>query len=585
VRGIEHRLLIALPLAGQVEPVHHVVGRNRLGGAAAVVQLARREWRKLAQPCDRDVELDVVQGALEAEAEQRAKRLALAQAVEQPLRFARASRREIDGEWAVGRGRAGGSEMRVAQQGGGGRMGHGGRVDEARVVIARDERAGLAGRQRRHRRHGRGRSRPQLFDPAVGADIGALRRARHHRGEPLGGERRDPRVEPVRREIERALHEILQGLAVAVLQMDEAAAEISQRCRGRRVEGGEALEVLAHGRAAGDAGSRLIETPGPRRRWRRLRRIGDEVDELGVAQERRGITARNAARDEGGGVGQLAQQRMAQQELQQARCGGGRRWIGSRLRECRDAGLRQQRRDVVGLKAAPRRDLAVLHQRRRNRPRRVGADRAGEARTPRDAQALQDAGRECIVRGDETVAREILAQEGAQVLQVVTPQHGAGAVAAGEPIHAHDVGEIGIRSGGRPAAETERVADARAPDVVAQLHQQIAQPGVGRHGLLLAGRGLPLVERGHREHAVGLMAATQSRIRTPAAHIVDEMIARPRQDGGRQAGAVEAHHVAEVVAPADLPQCGVHAAHVEPVVLGGLPDAPEHRHDRGCGQP
>ena len=50
------------------------------------------ERRQPAQAGDRDVELDVVQAALEAEAEQRAQRLALAQAVEQPLRFARAAR-------------------------------------------------------------------------------------------------------------------------------------------------------------------------------------------------------------------------------------------------------------------------------------------------------------------------------------------------------------------------------------------------------------------------------------------------------------------------------------------------------------
>ena len=316
------------------------------------------------------------------------------------------------------------------------------------------------------------------------------------------------------------------------LSHGEAAAEISERRRRRRVERGEALEVLPHGRVAGDAGRRLIETPRPRRRRRRRRLIGDEVDELGVAQQRHGIGALRAAGHECRGVGQLAQQRMAQEELQQAGGGGGRGRIGPRLGQRRDAALFEQRRDVVRLEAAPRRHLAVLHQRRRNRPGCFAADRAGKTRTPRDAETLQHAGRQRIVRRDEAGRLQVLAQEGAQVLQIVAAQHGAGAVAAGERIHAHDVGEIGIGRGRRSAAHAERVADARTPDVVAQLEQKIAQPGVGRESLLLAGRRLPRIERGHRQHAVGLAAAAQERIGPAAAHVSDEMIARPGQDRG-----------------------------------------------------
>ena len=103
----------------------------------------------------------------------------------------------------------------------------------------------LAGRRRGHGGDGRGRRGLELLDPSIGSHKGALRAAGRHRGESFGGERRDPGIEPVRREIERALHEILQGLAVAVLEPGEAAAEIAERGRGRRVERVQALRGIA----------------------------------------------------------------------------------------------------------------------------------------------------------------------------------------------------------------------------------------------------------------------------------------------------------------------------------------------------
>ena len=87
----------------------------------------------------------LVQAALEAVAEQRAERLALAHAVEQPARVAHPPRRQIDRERPVGMRHAVVPEVGVAQQRRGRRMRHRRRVDEAAVVGLREQRPASPG--------------------------------------------------------------------------------------------------------------------------------------------------------------------------------------------------------------------------------------------------------------------------------------------------------------------------------------------------------------------------------------------------------------------------------------------------------
>ena len=246
LQGVRHLALCIVPFRGQRESIDDVVGRDLLDGQVGGFEPAGRQRREIAQGSDETIEPEVVQTALEAVTEERAERLALARAVDQPRGLARAARGEFDRKRTVRRRDAGRAQVSVSQQRGGRGVRRRWGVNESGVVRRSRERRRFAGR-RRHGHHGRRRHRMQVLDPPVAARpqpdgvLGSQRR------KPLGREGRDPGIEPMRREVERALHQQLQRLAVAPLQALEARAKIR--------EGGE----LGGSRRNGNPSKRILD--------------------------------------------------------------------------------------------------------------------------------------------------------------------------------------------------------------------------------------------------------------------------------------------------------------------------------------
>jgi hypothetical protein len=113
-----------------------------------------------------------------------------------------------------------------------------------------------------------------------------------------------------------------------------------------------------------------------------------------------------------------------------------------------DARHCEQRGDVIRFEQSPRRLFASLHERRLQHEAQLGERRACDTRAPCDAETLQDARGDCLLRGDEPERLQILADERAQMLQVVAPKQAARTIAAGERLGAHYVGKIRVGIGG-----------------------------------------------------------------------------------------------------------------------------------------
>ena len=118
---------------------------------------------------------------------------------------------------------------------------------------------------------------------------------------------------------------------------------------------------------------------------------------------------------------------------------------GCALTEPADLRRGEQRRDVVGFERPPLRHFAALHQRRPDGKRQIGVRAAPEPWPRGDVQALQDARGQRILCGDEAGRLQVLAEKGTQVLQVVPAEQRARAVAVGQGVGAHHVGQIGVR--------------------------------------------------------------------------------------------------------------------------------------------
>ena len=431
----------------------------------------------------------------------------------------------------------------------------------------------LAGRQRGHRSHHRRGHRPEVFHPAVGAHVLTGRPVDVHRRQPLGGHRGHPGVEPVRREIEGPLHQVQQRLAVELLQMGEAGPEFAQRGEGG-CRGGWRLQKLADRLPTRD-GQRRVELPPPVRRRRRAR---DEIDQLGVPQQRQEVGSCRVGLEPGRGMGDLPQQRVAQKRLQEA--GGAAGVGGIRPGEHHPVDVRfgQERGDVVRLELPPRRDLAGLHQGGQHLPLPAGVADTGQPREPGRTQLLQQR------RLGRIAVRPAGCEESIQVLQEMTAKGVPRAIRAGQGIRAHHVVEIGI--GIRlilPVADPGHRDGGRPPHLVAQRHQHALEPGVLRRRPF-AGAGLPEIERGDRQDAVRLRAAAERGKRSEAAHVIQEVPARPVVVRRRQPR-LRTDHVAEEVSPAHRPQRGVHAPHGAVVALEAALDPAEGRQDAVEGQP
>ena len=131
-----------------------------------------------------------------------------------------------------------------------------------------------------------------------------------------------------------------EGLAVEILQVGETRAELAQRGKGRRRERGLGFEILADRPAAGH-GQRAFELTPPM--IGRLR-AGDEIHELGVAEQGRQIGAGLVGLEPCGRVCDLPQERVSQQHLQQARIADRRLRIGPGENELLDVARRGARK-------------------------------------------------------------------------------------------------------------------------------------------------------------------------------------------------------------------------------------------------
>ena len=340
----EHGVGVVVPLAVQHEPVD----LRAVGDRLLAVLVGR--WGDAAQVVDELVDAGVVQAPLDVIAEQRAERNALAHAVEEPLGQAHPVGRQLDREGALGAAAVG--EVGLAHQRRGGRLVERRRDDEPRIVRRRGERSRLAGRQLRHRRP---RLVAEVLDPAVGAEHDPSGCVVAELGEAAGGQRRDPRVEPVGGGVEHRGQQPLDRRGIGGGELRHRLAQLAEGADRRRLEVGESGEVFAHGARRRGARHRLAALPVPRRG---RRRSGHEVDELGVGEqlvERLGRAGEQA----GGGLGLLAEQGVAEQRVEQRhRVVGHRRGEGVGV-----AG--EQRIDVVHRAVG-----AVAHE--RNAERRPG---------------------------------------------------------------------------------------------------------------------------------------------------------------------------------------------------------------------
>ena len=142
------------------------------------------------------------------------------------------------------------------------------------------------------------------------------------------------------------------------------------------------------------------------------------------------------------------------------------------------------------------------------------------------------------------------------MLQVVPAEQRARAVAAGERVAAHHVGQVGIGVGA--AADRADIGQARAPDVVAQHRAAGCQAQVAaqaRLRRLAAAPSRPSSVTGSTPYGWRRSAARQ---RAGACTCADEVLARPVDALGRQAGAAGSRSVGQVVAPGRRPQRGGH---------------------------
>ena len=124
-------------------------------------------------------------------------------------------------------------DVRVAQKRRGLRLHHRGRVNEARIARHREYLAGFAGGRRDGRLLRRGF---EIQHPAVAADAQAGRFLRTKCRETPRRERRDPRVDAMRSDIERAFEQPFERGRRQTLQVRERGTQLAERLQLRRVE-------------------------------------------------------------------------------------------------------------------------------------------------------------------------------------------------------------------------------------------------------------------------------------------------------------------------------------------------------------
>ncbi len=246
--------------------------------------------------------------------------------------------------------------------------------------------------------------------------------------------------------------------------MGETATVVAQRRETRLVECGLTLDEGSYGLTAGDRRHSKVELSLPS-----LGRggSGDQVDQFGVPQQRSEICTGLSGGDMGGGAGDLAQQAVAQESLQQASRWGSGDGVWSLGNQVRDGRRCEKGADVVRRETSRCRDAAGLDQRPGHGPSELSEGGLRQSRSPRQPKAGGEGGGDGVLGGDETLGLQVLAQEGAQVLQIVAPHNRAEAVTAGDPVGLHDVGEVGVGIRWRTSAQPRDLGELGTPDLVA----------------------------------------------------------------------------------------------------------------------
>ena len=168
--------------------------------------------------------------------------------------------------------------------------------------------------------------------------------------------------------------------------------------------------------------------------------------------------------------------------------------------------------------------------------------------------------------------RQVLAEEGPQVLEEVLAHRVAHAVRRRDASGLEHGREIHARVVGAP--DPWRHERRRSPHHVAQPHEQVAERV---DGALVD----PAVERGHRQHAVGLPTDPEDGQRTAGPDVLGGVVPRPLQARRGEPGAVEADHLGEEVAPRRRPQRPRHRPGGRLVLLGSSRRVPEGGHPEG----
>src|SRR5215470_585223 len=134
----------------------------------------------------------------------------------------------------------------------------------------------------------------------------------------------------------------------------------------------------------------------------------------------------------------------------------------------------------------------------------------GEPRAPWNAEPLQERGL-CRV-----AVRHAGSEESIQMLQEMAAEDVTCTVGVRDAVGAHYVDEIGVGIGRILAiADPRHGPQGWTPYALAQGHQPAFEPRILCRDRL-AGAGLPEIEGGHRQDAIGLRAATQGRERPEA---------------------------------------------------------------------
>ena len=244
---------------------------------------------------------------------------------------------------------------------------------------------------------------------------------------------------------------------------------------------------------------------------------------------------------------------------------------------CSMSRLGEERRDVVGLELRPGRDFARLHQRREH----VRCQSAFRIRESRGRHGHAELLQERVCAG--SLSGHARADEALQMLQEVPAEDVAGAIAARDTHRCASRRRDRHRDRGwpggcrcAPRTPPRGARRYRAGDVSIPLSHVSCACGLRAR--------LPQIERRDRQEAIGLRAAAARRQRAEAAHVVEEVAARPLEVGPRQPG-LGADHVAEEVAPARPATARCSCCAWAAVALEPALDAAERRQDAIEPQP